>query len=343
LPEAMNISEALNTVINGWDLTQDEMVSVMTQIMDGKAESSQLGAFLTALRMKGEAVSEIAGAARVMKEKAVRLKVSVEPIVDTCGTGGDEADTFNISTAAAFAVAGTGIVVAKHGNRAVSSRSGSADVLRTLGVNIEAEAGIVETCLQEVGIGFLFAPMLHGAMRHAAAVRKELGFRTLFNLLGPLTNPAGAHAQVVGVYDRKRVHPIASVLRDLGCLHAFVVHGEDGLDEITLTGKTDVCELIGGEIREYTLDPVDLGLPLCTMEDLRGGTPEENARILEGILNGDPGPCREIVVLNAAAAIVAAEKAPSLDEGLKLARESIDSGAARSKLEHLVRISQGKS
>ncbi|PIQ97425.1 MAG: anthranilate phosphoribosyltransferase [Nitrospinae bacterium CG11_big_fil_rev_8_21_14_0_20_56_8] len=339
----MNISEALNTVINGWDLTQDEMVSVMTQIMDGKAESSQLGAFLTALRMKGEAVSEIAGAARVMKEKAVRLKVSVEPIVDTCGTGGDEADTFNISTAAAFAVAGTGIVVAKHGNRAVSSRSGSADVLRTLGVNIEAEAGIVETCLQEVGIGFLFAPMLHGAMRHAAAVRKELGFRTLFNLLGPLTNPAGAHAQVVGVYDRKRVHPIASVLRDLGCLHAFVVHGEDGLDEITLTGKTDVCELIGGEIREYTLDPVDLGLPLCTMEDLRGGTPEENARILEGILNGDPGPCREIVVLNAAAAIVAAEKAPSLDEGLKLARESIDSGAARSKLEHLVRISQGKS
>ena len=343
MPEAMNISEALNTVINGWDLTQDEMVSVMTQIMDGKAESSQLGAFLTALRMKGEAVSEIAGAARVMKEKAVRLKVSVEPIVDTCGTGGDEADTFNISTAAAFAVAGTGIVVAKHGNRAVSSRSGSADVLRTLGVNIEAEAGIVETCLQEVGIGFLFAPMLHGAMRHAAAVRKELGFRTLFNLLGPLTNPAGAHAQVVGVYDRKRVHPIASVLRDLGCLHAFVVHGEDGLDEITLTGKTDVCELIGGEIREYTLDPVDLGLPLCTMEDLRGGTPEENARILEGILNGDPGPCREIVVLNAAAAIVAAEKAPSLDEGLKLARESIDSGAARSKLEHLVRISQGKS
>ena len=237
----MIIQEALNKVLNKLDLKEAEMVSVMTQIMDGEVEDSQLGSFLTALRMKGESVEEIAGAAIVMRDKAEKISVkSTVPIVDTCGTGGDGANTFNISTVAAFVVAGCGLTVAKHGNKAVSSLSGSADVLKCLGVNIDADKLRVENCLNEIGIGFLFAPKIHGAMKHAAGVRKELGFRTIFNLLGPLTNPAGANAQVIGIYDSSRLKQIASVLKLLGTRRAFVVHGSDGLDEITLTGATKV-------------------------------------------------------------------------------------------------------
>ena len=333
-------------VLERIDLKEEEMIEVMTQIMEGKAESSKMAALLVALRMKGETVGEIVGAARVMREKAesVRIsmdKVQAERIVDTCGTGGDGGNTFNISTATAFVAAGAGITVAKHGNRAVSSRSGRACVLKSLGVNIEADKKVVEQCLEEAGIGFLFAPMLHGAMKHAAGVRKELGIRTIFNLLGPLTNPAGAHAQVVGVFDRKWVSPVSQVLKNLGCHHAFVVHGEDGLDEITLTGNTKVYELNEGKIMKFYVNPENFGLARCKGEDLAGGTPEENATIIRDLLSGKTGSKRDIVLLNAAAAIVVGGKVKDLKEGLEAARESIDSGAAQKKLEALCKISQG--
>ena len=336
----MDIKEALSKVIDKVDLTKDEMVSVMTQIMEGLVESSQLGAFLTALRMKGESISEIVGAARVMRNKAERLKLTADYIVDTCGTGGDGADTFNISTAAAFVVAGSGITVAKHGNRAVSSRSGSADVLKCLGVNIEADKAIVEKCIDEVGIGFLFAPLMHRAMKHAAEVRKELGIRTIFNLLGPLTNPAGAHAQVVGLYDPSRLEQIANVLKQLGSRHAFVVHGCDGLDEITLTGDTRICELVKGEIKEYLINPDDFGLKTCSPEDLTGGSPEENAEILKLILLGEKGPKRDIVLMNSSVAIVAGGRADDLEEATRIACQAIDNGSAMKKLDDLCRVSQ---
>ncbi len=333
-------------VLERIDLKEEEMIEVMTQIMEGKAESSKMAALLVALRMKGETVGEIVGAARVMREKAESVRVSMdkvqaERIVDTCGTGGDGGNTFNISTATAFVAAGAGITVAKHGNRAVSSRSGRACVLKSLGVNIEADKKVVEQCLEEAGIGFLFAPMLHGAMKHAAGVRKELGIRTIFNLLGPLTNPAGAHAQVVGVFDRKWVSPVSQVLKNLGCHHAFVVHGEDGLDEITLTGNTKVYELNEGKIMKFYVNPENFGLARCKGEDLAGGTPEENATIIRDLLSGKTGSKRDIVLLNAAAAIVVGGKVKDLKEGLEAARESIDSGAAQKKLEALCKISQG--
>ena len=336
----MNIKEALNIVIDKEDLTKKEMVAVMTQVMEGQVEGSQLGAFLTALRMKGESVSEIVGAAQVMRDKAERLKVTADPIVDTCGTGGDGANTFNISTAAAFVVAGSGITVAKHGNRAVSSLSGSADVLKCLGVNIEAEKTAVENCLEDIGIGFLFAPLMHGAMKHAAGVRKELGFRTIFNLLGPLTNPAEAHAQVVGVYDSNRLEQIANVLKQLGSRHAFVVHGCDGLDEITLTGETRVCELVKGKVKEYLLRPESFGLHVCSPEDLTGGLPEKNADIINNILSGKKGPQRDIVLMNSSVAIIAGGRTENLKEAMHIARQSIDNGSAKKKLDDLCRVSQ---
>ena len=336
----MNIKEALNKVIDKVDLTKEEMVSVMTQIMEGRVADSQLGALLTALRMKGESVSEIVGAALVMRDKAERLKVRADTIVDTCGTGGDGADTFNISTAAAFVVAGSGITVAKHGNRAVSSRSGSADVLRCLGVNIEAEKATVEKCIDDVGIGFLFAPLMHGAMKHASGVRKELGMRTIFNLLGPLTNPAGAHSQVIGIYDPGRLEQIANVLKQLDSRHAFVVHGCDGLDEITLTGETKVCELVKGEIKEYLLRPESFGLKACKSEDLVGGSPEENAEILKHILSGKKGPQRDIVLVNSSVAIIAGGRADNLEEAIIIARQAIDDGSAEKKLNDLCKASR---
>jgi len=335
----MTIQEALKKVLDKLNLKEEEMILVMTQVMEGKVEDSQLGAFLTALRMKGETVEEITGAAKVMRDKAEKIKVSKDPIIDTCGTGGDGANTFNISTAAAFVVAGCDISVAKHGNRAVSSRSGSADVLKCLGVNIEASKLTVEKCIDQIGIGFLFAPLMHGAMKHAAGVRKQLGIRTIFNLLGPLTNPAGANAQVIGIYDSSRLKQIASVLKLLGTRKAFVVHGSDGLDEITLTGETKVCELANGQISEYILKPDSFDLTACEAKDITGGTPEENADILKAILSGIKGPKRDIVLMNASAAICASDKKESLKAAMELARESIDSGSAEQKLNDLCRLS----
>ncbi len=336
----MKIQDALHKVVERQDLTEDEMISVMTQVMEGESSPTLLSAFLTALRMKGECVAEIVGAAKVMREKAEKLNITADKIVDTCGTGGDGGSTFNISTASAFVVAGAGITVAKHGNRAVSSQCGSADVLKSLGVNIDAEKSVVEKCVNEVGIGFLFAPKMHSAMKHAGGVRKELAFRTIFNLLGPLTNPAGAHAQVIGVFDAKWVTPIAEVLRDLGSAHAYVVHGEDGLDEITLTSRTKIAHLNNGKVIEKTISPEEFSLSSCKLQDLRGGSPEENAGIIRQVLAGESGPKLDIVLINAAATIHASDKASSLQEGLELARESIRSGAANQKLDDLCRVSK---
>lgn len=334
----MTFLTLLHTLANGVDLTEDEMVSAMTQIMEGKVTDSQLAGFLTALHLKGETVAEIVGAARVMRAKAEKLDIKSTPLVDTCGTGGDGSDTFNISTASALVAAGAGVKVAKHGNRAVSSRSGSADVLKCLGVNLSASLSTVARCVEEVGIGFLFAPLMHKAMKHAAEVRKELGFRTIFNVLGPLTNPANAQAQVLGVFDAKWVQPLAEVLRDLGCGHALVVHGSDGLDEITLTGESQVAELKNGEVTSYILHPEEFGFKICDYEDLKGGTPEENAVMIQNILDGESGPRRDIVLLNSAAAIYVAGKADSLESGIQCAVDSIESGKAREKLEGLQRI-----
>ena len=336
----MKIQNALKKVLDKVDLKEEEMVSIMTQIMEGQLKDSQLGSLLTALRIKGESIEEIAGAAIVMRDKSENINVSrTETIVDTCGTGGDGANTFNISTAAAFVVAGCGLTVAKHGNKAVSSLSGSADVLQCLGVNIDADKLTVEKCLDEIGIGFLFAPMMHGAMKYAAGVRKELGFRTIFNLLGPLTNPAGANAQVIGIYDSSRLKQIASVLKLLGTRQAFVVHGSDGLDEITLTGTTNVCELVNGQVKEYTLEPENFELTACKAKDISGGTPEENANIIKNILSGEQGPKRDIVLMNASAAICAGGIAENLKVAMHLARQSIDTGSAEKKLNDLCRLS----
>jgi len=335
----MSFQEILHTVVSGKDLTEYEMMTAMTQVMEGKVIDSQFAAFLTALQLKHETVPEIVGAARVMRSKAEKVKVNASHIVDTCGTGGDGADTFNISTAVSFVVAGADITVAKHGNRAVSSKSGSADVLKCLGVNIDAPLSTVERCIEEVGIGFLFAPLMHKAMKHAAKVRKELGFRTIFNLLGPLTNPAHAHGQVLGVYDSKWVIPLAEVLRDLGSRRALVVHGFDGLDEITLTSETQVSELNNDNVSNFTIDPKEFGYTLCSAKDLKGGSPEENAETIRGILQGASGPKTDIIVLNAAAAIYVGGKAETVEQGILVAANSISSGAANKKLEELCRVS----
>lgn len=334
----MIIKDAIAKIIKGVDLSEDEMVSVMNEVMTGGASPAQIGSFITALRMKGETVSEITGAARVMREKATKVEAGSD-VLDTCGTGGDESMTFNISTASAFVAAGAGLIVAKHGNRSVSSRSGSADVLRSLGVNIEAEVARVEECISEAGIGFLFAPMLHGAMKYAAPVRREIGIRSIFNILGPLTNPAGAKRQVLGVYDAALTDILAKVLFNLGSTHAFVVRGEDGLDEITLTKETRVTELKDGDIKTYHIKPEDFGFERCAPEALKGGDPEENARIITDVLEGRKGPARDVVLLNSAAAITAGGKAGTLEEGIALAHGSIDSGSALEKLIRLKRIS----
>ena len=335
----MSFQKSLQSIVLGNDLSEQEMVDAMTEVMDGQVGDTQLAAFLTALQVKKEKVPEIVGAAKVMREKAEKVKVKASHIVDTCGTGGDGADTFNISTAVAFVVAGASVTVAKHGNRAVSSKSGSADVLKCMGVNIEASLSTVERCIEETGIGFLFAPLMHKAMKHAATVRKELGFRTLFNLLGPLTNPANAHAQVLGVYDSRWVNPLAEVLRDLGSRRALVVHGFDGLDEITLTSETQVSELKNDNVTSFTIDPKEYGYSLCSANDLKGGSPEENAEIIRDVLNGTTGPKTDIVILNAAAAIYVGGKADSIEKGILVAANSIDSGAANKKFEQLCQMS----
>jgi anthranilate phosphoribosyltransferase len=331
------IKEAIAKLIAATDLTEAEMTGVMNEIMTGGASPAQIGSLLTALRIKGETVEEITGAARVMREKATKVDAP-EGVVDTCGTGGDGSMTFNISTAAAFVAAGSGLKVAKHGNRSVSSKSGSADVLRALGVNIEAEVSRVEECIKEAGIGFLFAPMLHGAMKYAAPVRREIGIRSIFNILGPLTNPAGARRQVIGVYDPLLTDALAKVLNNLGSERAFIVRGEDGLDEITLADETRVTELNAGSIRTYHVKPEDFGFNRCSPQDLLGGGPDENAGIIMGVLEGKKGPARDIVLLNAAAAITAGGLASKIEEGIAIAHGAIDSGEALAKLERLKEI-----
>ncbi|MBI4745909.1 MAG: anthranilate phosphoribosyltransferase [Deltaproteobacteria bacterium] len=332
------IKDAIAKVVERKNLTEDEMVSVMREIMEGEATPAQIASIITALRMKGETVDEITGAARVMREKALKVKTKAPVVVDTCGTGGDETFTFNISTAAAFVVAGAGITVAKHGNRSVSSKSGSADVLKSLGVNIEAEVQKVEECLDSIGIGFLFAPLMHGAMKYAAPVRREIGIRTVFNILGPLTNPAGAQYQVLGVYRSELTEMLAEVLRNLGSVRAFVVSGNDGLDEITLTAETKVSELKDGVVNTYYIKPEDFGMTRCKLFELQGGDPDDNAGIIREILKGEKGAKRDVVVLNAAAAITASGKANDIKDGIKLAEEAIDSGKALEKLERLIEI-----
>lgn len=337
----MAIQDAIAKLIEGRDLTRDRTIGSMNQIMSGEATDAQIGAFLVALRVKGETADEIAGAAEVMREKATRVVTRHATVVDTCGTGGDGAGTFNISTAAAFVAAGAGLCVAKHGNRAASSLCGSADVLKELGVNIEASPETTGRCLDEVGIGFLFAPALHGAMKYAIGPRREVGVRTIFNALGPLTNPAGATRHLIGVYSRSLTGRLAEVLRTLKSERAFVVHGLDGLDEITTTGPTRVSDLNDGAVTTYEIRPEDLGIQRSTPGDLAGGNAETNASILRRVLNGEPGPRRDIVVLNAAAAIVAGGAADDLQAGIELAGETVDSGRAMDKLEELKRASAG--
>jgi len=330
------IAKAIAAVVEGQDLTTPQAADVMRQIMSGEATPAQIGAYLVALRMKGETVEEIAGSARVMREMATRIRCDDPLVVDTCGTGGDRAGTFNISTTAAFVVAGGGITVAKHGNRAVSGRAGSADVLIALGVNVEQPPQVVEACVNEIGIGFLFAPLFHGAMKHAVGPRREIGVRTLFNVLGPLTNPAGATVQVLGVYAEALTDRLARVLMELGSTHCFVVHGSDGLDEITTTGPSRVAEGRAGVVEAWTLDPAELGVRPAKPTDLAGGDAEANAAITRRILAGEPGPQRDIVVLNAAPAFVATGKAKTMQAGMALAAEAIDSGGAAEKLARLV-------
>lgn len=333
------IREAITMLIEGRDLSVEEASAVMDEIMTGRASDAQMASFLTALRLKGETVEEITGCARVMKDRATRIECRSDIVVDTCGTGGDASGTFNISTVSALAAAGAGAHVAKHGNRSVSSRCGSADLLKALGVNIEAGPEVVCRCIDEVGIGFLFAPALHGAMKYAIGPRREMGIRTVFNILGPLTNPAGATAQVLGVYAEELIGPVAGVLRELGCRRAYVVHGQDGLDEITTTSPTAVCEIIDGDIRRYQISPEDLGMMPSTLDRLMGGDPQQNAEIALAILRGERGPRRDIVLLNAGAAIATAGLAGDIGEGVGLAAGSIDSGAALERLEGLKELS----
>ena len=333
------IKEAIASLVSGRSLTTEEAASVMEEIMEGKATPAQLGAFVTALRIKGETADEIAGLASVMLAKAVRVTIA-EPVLDVVGTGGDNSNTFNISTAAAFVAAGAGLKVAKHGNRAMSSQCGSADVLEALGVRIDLNAEQVQRCLHEVGMGFMFAPIFHPAMKYAAAPRREIGIRTIFNILGPLTNPAGAKAELLGVADESLVEKLTLVLQSLGCYHAVVVHGEDGLDEITITGKTQVCELKDGHIKRYSISPEDLGLSRASVDSLRGDTIDENATLLRGILAGASGPQRDVVLMNAAAALLAGDRVETLQHGLALAREVIDGGHALAKLDQLIGFSQ---
>ena len=333
------IREAIAKVVQMENLNEAEMMEVMDEVMEGQATPAQIASLITALRIKGETIAEVTGAARIMRQKATRIDARSPVIVDTCGTGGDGRNTFNISTTAAFVVAAAGLTVAKHGNRAVSSGCGSADVLEALGVNISAAPEIVEECVQQIGIGFLFAPRLHGAMKYAIGPRREIGIRTIFNMLGPLTNPAGATCQLIGVYDPRLTEMFAGVLKNLGTKRAFVVHGSDGLDEATITGETRVSELRDGMISTYNIDPADLFDGSYSIEALRGGDATANARITKDVLTGQNGACRQIVLLNAALAIAAGEKAGSLKEGIQVAADAIDSGAARKKLQALIALS----
>ncbi len=333
------IKEAINTLVSGNSLSFEQAAAVMAQIMSGEATPAQIAAFVTALRIKGETVDEIAGLASVMREKAVPVKVK-PPVIDTCGTGGDNCSSINISTAAAFVAAGAGLKVAKHGNRAMTSRCGSADVLEALGVKIDLNAEAVAECLETVGIGFMFAPIFHPAMKHAAGPRREIGIRTVFNILGPLTNPARAEFQVIGVPSQELGQKIAAVLHRLGTKHALVVHSLDGMDELSISGKSVFWEVNAqGVLPPSEVEPADFGFKKTAISDIRGGTPEENAAILRRVLSGEKGAVRDVVVLNAAAALYAGNRASDLREGARLAEATIDNGQAREKLEGLVRLS----
>ena len=335
------IREAIQKVVAGADLTREEAVQAMDEIMSGGATPAQIGAFMTALRCKGETVDEIAGFATVMRAKATRVQAT-GPILDTCGTGGDGQNTINVSTAAAFVAAAAGVTVAKHGNRAMSSQCGSADVLEALGVRIDLDARRVEQCLERVGIGFMFAPLFHPAMKHAVGPRREIGIRTVFNILGPLTNPAGATAQVLGVGDPTLVEKLAAVLLQLGTHHALVVHGADGTDEISISGPTYICEVQNGDLKSYTIAPDDFGLPTAPLAAIRGGTAAENAATVRAVLSGgtSAAPVRDVILLNAAAALVAADRAENLREGVAQAKTIMAQGAALDRLERLVTVSQ---
>jgi anthranilate phosphoribosyltransferase len=346
------IKKAIAKVVERENLTEPEMIGVMDQIMSGETTPAQTAAFITALRMKGETVEEIAGAARVMRDRATRIRVGrnvldldredinldLETILDTCGTGGSGTNTFNISTTVAFVVSACGVKVAKHGNRSVSSSCGSADVLESLGVNLDVTPETVEHCMAEIGIGFLFAPALHGAMKYAIGPRREIGIRTIFNILGPLTNPAGAQCQVLGVYREELTEKLAQVLRKLGCRRGFVVHGLDGMDELTTTCETRIAEVTRDGVSSRLFKPEELGISRCSMEDLRGGDARTNAAIVREVLSGEKGPRRDIVLLNAAFGLVAAGKAAEPAQGMALAGKAIDSGRAMAQLERLAAL-----
>jgi anthranilate phosphoribosyltransferase len=335
----MTVQEALARLLDGHDLSREQARAVMNEVMSGEATPAQIGGLLVALRLKGETADEIAGCAEAMRAHVLSVQPRRDDLVDTAGTGGDGARTINISTAAALVAAAAGAGVAKHGNRAVSSASGSADVLEALGFELELPPARIERSIDELGFGFLFAPTHHPAMRHAAPVRRELAARTVFNVLGPLTNPAGARAQVVGVYAPTLVRTIAEVLAQLGAHRAFVVHGAGGIDELSPTGPNLVCEVVDGGVRDREIDPLELGVPRCSPEELRGGSPEENAAAIHEVFRGDNGGRRSAILLNAAGAIAAAGHAADLGEGLELAREAVDSGAAEARLEELVAFS----
>ncbi len=330
----------LATIISRTDLNQSQMAEMMAEIFDGKTSDAQVGAMMAALATKGETFEELAGAARAMRKKAHRIQAAAMPVVDTCGTGGDGLKTFNISTTTAFVVAGCGVTVAKHGNRSVSSKCGSADVLETLGIKLDTDPEVVEEAVQEIGIGFLFAPLYHSAMRHVGKARMEIGLRSIFNMLGPLTNPAGANCQLLGVFAPQLTEMFAEALRLLGAKSAFVVHGHDGLDEISVCAPTRVSQLENDMIRTYDIYPEHYFGRLAEPDQMTGGDPEENAAITRAILTGEKGPRRDVVLLNTAAALVASQKAADLKTGIGLAEAAIDSGAAMEKLEALVGYTQ---
>jgi anthranilate phosphoribosyltransferase len=332
------IKEAINLLVNNISLTEPEMALCMRDIMEGKATDSQIGAVLTALRIKGETVEEITGAARMMRKMATTIKAP-EGVLDTCGTGGDMSHTFNISTTTAFVVAGAGTPVAKHGNRSVSSQSGSADVLEALGVKIDLQPDKVEKCLFETGFGFLFAPLFHPAMKYAIGPRRDMGIRTIFNILGPITNPAGAKRQILGVFAGKLTDTLAQVLGNLGAVDAIVVHGEDGLDEVSLSGKTKVARFRDGKVENFQIEPEDFGIWRSDIDSIRGGNKEENAAITLAVLHGEKGPKRDIILMNSAVALIAAGKSTDFKTAFSMAAASIDSGMALKKLEEVKRVS----
>lgn len=337
---SMDMQAAIRAVAEGRDLDEAQMETAMRLIMTGQATPAQIGGFLIGLRMKGETVDEIAAAARVMRELAARVELDKRHLVDTCGTGGDGARTFNISTASAFVVAAAGGRVAKHGNRSVSSACGSADLLETAGVRLDLTPEQVAACVEQIGVGFMFAPLHHGAMKHTIGPRREMGVRTLFNLLGPLTNPAGAPNQVIGVYDARWLRPVAQVLNKLGSRHVLVVHSSEGMDEIGISGTTGIAEMRNGEVTGYEVHPEDFGLASAPLETLKVSGPKESLERVLGVLGGAPGPASDVVALNAGAAIYVAGLAATLAEGVERARAVIASGEARIRLDELARYTQ---